>query len=128
VRLLLDTATLLWLSDDASRVSPAARAAYVDPTNDVYVSVISLWEAAVKHRLGKLHLSVPVEQLVASLKRTGDIDVLPLTESAVLRLGSLPDLHHDPFDRMLLCQALDERLTFVTPDRLLSRYPVPTLW
>ena len=128
MKLLLDTAVLLWVSYDAPQLSPAARAAYADPGNERYVSVASLWEIIVKNRLGKLPLPVPVDQLLEPLKCTGTVNVLPLSESAVLRLHSLPDVHRDPFDRMLVCQALDEGLTLVTPDATLATYPVPTLW
>jgi len=128
VRLLLDTAVLLWVSYDAPRLSPSARAAYADPANERFVSVASLWEVVVKNRLGKLPLPLPIDQLVEPLKRSGAVVILPLNETAVLRLHSLPEVHRDPFDRMLVCQALDEGLTLVTPDATLAGYPVPILW
>lgn len=128
MKLLLDTATLLWLSYDAPRLSSAARSAYADPVNEVVVSVVSLWEIIVKNRLGKLPLPVPVEQLIEPLKQSAAVRVLALGENAVLHLRSLPEIHRDPFDRMLVCQALDEGLTLVTPDPVLRAYPVPVLW
>ncbi len=128
MKLLLGTAVVLWVTSDSPRLSKAARDAYNDPANDRFVSVASLWEMIVKHRLGKLPLPLPVAQLIEPLKRSGAVTILPLTESAVLRLDGLPDVHRDPFDRMLVCQAIDEGLTLVTPDPLLQGYPVPTLW
>ena len=128
MRLLLDTAVLLWASYDAPRLSPAARLAYADPANDRYVSVTTIWEVIVKHRLGKLPRLSTVDELIEPLKRSGAARIPPLTEAAVLRLKDLPHIHRDPFDRMLVCQALDEGLTLVTPDATIARYPVPTLW
>jgi PIN domain nuclease of toxin-antitoxin system len=128
MRLLLDTATLLWISHDGSKLSPAARTAYLDTQNERYVSVASLWEIIVKNGLGKLPLPAPLPKLIEPMKQSGLIQILPLSESATYRLQSLPDIHRDPFDRMLVCQAIDEGLTLVTPDALLANYPVSTLW
>ncbi len=128
MRLLLDTAVLLWASHDAPRLSAAAREAYLDPANDRYVSVASLWEIIVKNRLGKLPLPAPIDQIIEPMKQSGAVKILPLSEAAVLRLRVLPEIHRDPFDRMLVCQALDEGLTLVTPDATLPGYPVPVLW
>lgn len=105
-----------------------ARSAYEERGNDVFVSVVSLWEIITKNRLGKLPLPRPVEELLAPLRQGRAAVMLPLLESAVLRLRSLPELHRDPFDRMLVCQALDDGLTLVTPDEQVRAYPVPTLW
>jgi len=66
--------------------------------------------------------------MIEPLKTSGAVRVIPLNESAVFRLNSLPDVHRDPFDRMLVCQAIDESLTILTPDAILKAYPVATLW
>jgi PIN domain nuclease of toxin-antitoxin system len=128
LKLLLDTAVVLWISHDTSKLTPAANAAYFSPDNELFVSVVSLWEIIVKNRLGKLPLPVPAGQFLDPLKSSGAIHMLSLDESAVLRLDGLPDLHRDPFDRMLVCQAIDRKLTLVTPDSLIRAYPIPTLW
>ena len=128
MKLLLDTATLLWITSDAAKLSSTARMAYADPQNDLHLTVVSLWEILVKVRLGKLPLPEPLDKLIEPLKSTGVIRVLPLNEKAVYRLRSLPDQHRDPFDRMLICQAIEEGLTILTPDRDFSAYPVPLLW
>ena len=99
MRFLLDTATLLWISYDAARLSPVAKNAYADPANQFNLSVISLWEIIIKNRLGKLPLPTSVEKLIEPLTNSGTVDVLPLNQSAVYRLQSLPDHHRDPFDR-----------------------------
>src|SRR5690349_7098273 len=108
MNLLLDTATLLWVCSDPGSLSPVARSAYSDSGNNLFVGVASLWEIIVKNRLGKLPLPLPIDQMIDPLKRSGAVRILPLTESAVLRLKDLPYVHRDPFDRMLVCQAMDE--------------------
>ena len=126
--MLLDTAVLLYVTYDAPRLSPVARYTYNDKDAQLFVSVVSIWEIVTKNRLGKLPLPVSIEAMLRPLKHARSLHILPLTESAVLRLTTLPDVHRDPFDRMLVCQAIDEGLTFLTPDRQISAYPVPTLW
>jgi PIN domain nuclease of toxin-antitoxin system len=128
MKLLLDTATILWISHDAPKLSAAARAAYLDVHNERFLSVASLWEIIVKNRLGKLPLPAPIEKLIEPMKQSGLIRILPLSEAATYRLQSLPDIHRDPFDRMLVCQAIEEGLTLLTPDATLTKYPVATLW
>ena len=127
MNLLLDTAAALWLASDDSRLSASARTAYEDPANIAFLSVVSIWEILVKNKLGKLPLTKPIEDLLDTMKSDGVL-ILQLKESAVMRVAGLPDLHRDPFDRILICQALDEELTVVTPDHLMKGYPINTLW
>ena len=128
MKLLLDTATLLWITTDATKLSSKARTAYIDPANEIYLSVASLWEIIVKNRLGKLPLPAPIEKLIEPLKTSSTFRILPLSEGAVYRLKTLPDHHRDPFDRMLICQAIEDGLTILTPDSEFSKYPVTVLW
>lgn len=127
MKLLLDTHALLWfLAGDDHRLGPVARAAIVDPDNDICVSVVSLWEIAVKVRIGKLEASVP--DVFAGTSRAG-LSVLGLEAGHLLRLMHLPfdPQHRDPFDHLLLAQALAEGLTFVSEDGSAHRYGVPVL-
>lgn len=128
MKLLLDTCAFLWVVTGSAELSPRARDAFQSPANEVYLSPVSAWEIAVKHALGRLPLTDPPDQLVPAQRRAHRIDELPLTEDAVLYLPKLPDWHKDPFDRMLVCQALASGLTLLTPDPELARYPVRTLW
>ena len=128
MRLLLDTCSLLWIASDAPEVSPIARALFADADNEVLLSAVSAWEIAVKHALGKLRLPDPPARFVPSMREQHLILPLPLDEQAVLRLASLPSHHRDPFDRMLVCQALADGLTLLTPDPLIQQYPVSTIW
>ena len=128
MKLLLDTCTFLWSIEGGASISEAARAALAEPANAVYLSSVSAWEIAAKHALGKLPLPEAPERYVPGQRRARGIDPLPLDEEAALHLSRLPVLHRDPFDRMLICQALIGGLTLVTPDPDIARYPVRTLW
>lgn len=124
----MDTCTFLWAIEGGGELSEVARDALVDPGNDVFLSAVSAWEIAVKHRLGRLPLPEPPERYVPAQRSARGIVALPIDEDAVLYLARLPSLHRDPFDRMLVCQALAGAYTLVTPDPEVARYPVRILW
>jgi PIN domain nuclease of toxin-antitoxin system len=128
VNLLLDTVTFLWILEDAEALSAAARSALQDTDNLVFLSAASVWEIAVKHRLGKLPLPQTPDRLIPEQRKLRGIGSLSISEAATLRLQQLPDLHKDPFDRILACQAIEHAMTILTPDALLRSYPVRTLW
>jgi PIN domain nuclease of toxin-antitoxin system len=124
MRLLLDTHVLLWAVAASRRLSKAARGLIADPENDVFYSAASLWEIAIKVRLGRGDLRIDVEELLAVLPEAGFAE-LPVRGLHALALVGLPEIHRDPFDRMLIAQALTEPLVLVTNDEVLSRYPAP---
>lgn len=126
MKLLLDTHIFLWLITNDAQLSPKVRAAIPDRRNDVYLSVASFWEIAVKYQLGKLPLPQPPENYIPSKRRLHRITDLPLDEASVAQLAKLPRVHGDPFDRMLICQALEYGLTLVTVDPIFNSYPAVT--
>jgi PIN domain nuclease of toxin-antitoxin system len=128
MKLLLDTCTFLWLNAEPERVSAKALAACESVENELFLSAVSAWEIGVKWSAGRLHLPVDPGTYVASRREQNGIDSLPLDEEAVLQVVKLPALHRDPFDRMLICQALVEGMVVVTPDPLIGQYPVRVLW
>jgi PIN domain nuclease of toxin-antitoxin system len=128
VRILLDTCTFLWIAGGAPELSSRAREAFVDPANDVLLSAVSAWEIAIKHRLGRLPLPESPEVFVPQQRANHGIERLDLDEEAALHVAKLPDLHRDPFDRMLVAQALAGGLVLLTPDEAIRRYPVRTIW
>jgi PIN domain nuclease of toxin-antitoxin system len=128
VRLLLDTCTFLWIVGGAPDLSSHARELFVDPDNEVYLSVVSAWEIALKHAAGRLPLPGSPEQLVPAERRRHGIDTLGLDEESALHLGRLPPLHRDPFDRMLVCQAIVHGLVILGPDPLITQYPIRAAW
>jgi PIN domain nuclease of toxin-antitoxin system len=128
LRLLLDTCTFLWLVDDESQLSEPARRLMLDAGNEVFLSAVSAWEIAVKQGLGRLVLSEPALHFVPKYRDMHRVLELPLDETAALQINRLPATHKDPFDRMLVCQAIAHGLILVTPDPQISRYPVRVLW
>jgi PIN domain nuclease of toxin-antitoxin system len=128
VRLLLDTQAFIWEVEGDPRLPGRVRRVIEDRRNSVSVSVASVWEAGTKHRLGRLTLSRPLDALIADALSDFDFEVLAVELGHVIRLLSLPLLHGDPFDRMLVAQAMEERMTLVTRDAALHAYPVDHLW
>ncbi len=95
--------------------------------NEAYLSVVSIWEAIIKHQLGRLPLPEPAERYLPAQRERHLIVSLPLDEASVSRLAALPFFHRDPFDRMLICQALEHDLTIVTVDENIRKYPAKFL-
>jgi PIN domain nuclease of toxin-antitoxin system len=128
MRVLVDTCTFLWMADDAPELSAQARAIVTDPNNEVYLSAASVWEIAIKYALGKLPLPELPRQFVPVQRTLLGLTTLPIEEAAVLALDRLPALHRDPFDRILICQALTHGLVIVSPDPQIQQYPISSLW
>jgi PIN domain nuclease of toxin-antitoxin system len=128
VRILLDTCTFLWVIREESRLSAEASALFRNPANDVFLSAVSAWEITVKYQLGRLSLAQPPHIYVPQERVKHGIEPLPLEERAVLELRRLPPLHQDPFDRMLISQAIAENLVLLTPDEWIYQYPVSVRW
>jgi len=127
MRLLLDTHVFLWFISGDERLPAGMRDSIRNIENEIYLSVVSLWEAIVKHQLGKLPLPEAPEIYLPLQRDRHQIVSLPLEEASVARLADLPPLHRDPFDRMLVCQAIQHTLTIVTIDDLITQYPVAAL-
>lgn len=128
MNILLDTCTFLWIAKDAPELSSTARVCFQDPGNSVYLSSVSAWEMVVKHALGRLPLPDAPERFIPAMRAGHGITPLPLEEEAALQLAKLPEHHKDPFDRMLICQALAHGLVLLTPDEMIRQYPVRTVW
>lgn len=116
------------MADNAPELSGQARLVVTNPDNEVYLSAASVWEIVIKHALGKLPLPEPPRQFIPSQRTLLALTTLPIEEAAVLALDRLPALHRDPFDRILVCQALTHGLVIVSPDPQIQQYPIPTLW
>lgn len=127
MRLLLDTHVFLWLITADARLTAVQRREICAPTNESFLSAAAVWEATVKYQLGKLPLPDTPQRFLARARQRHLVAELPIDEASVLRLPTLPDLHKDPFDRMMVCQALEHDLTLVTVDPLIRQYPVPTI-
>jgi PIN domain nuclease of toxin-antitoxin system len=125
LRLLLDTHAFVWSQLEPDRLPARLRETLVDPAHTVHVSAVSVWEATIKSGLGKL--SLPLDRLEAIIDDAG-FSELPVVFAHALEVRHLPHLHRHPFDRLLIAQARHERLTLVTRDPAIRRYPVDTLW
>jgi PIN domain nuclease of toxin-antitoxin system len=128
MKLLLDTCAFLWLIADARELSRDARDLFREPANEVYLSSVAAWEIAVKYALGRLPLPAPPERLIPLQRHQHGITGLPLDEESVLQAHRLPPLHRDPFDRMLICQAIVHGMAILTPDPLIAQYAVRVVW
>ncbi|NEQ33860.1 MAG: type II toxin-antitoxin system VapC family toxin [Leptolyngbya sp. SIO4C5] len=127
MRILLDTHIFLWFISGDTRLATDVRDAIRDPSNEVYLSAVSVWEVIVKYQLGKLPLPEPPETYLPKQRDLHQITSLALDESSVSQLSKLPPLHRDPFDRMLICQALENDLTIATVDTAIRAYSVNVL-
>lgn len=127
MKLLLDTHVFLWFITGDRKLPKTFREAICDPSNDAFLSVVSIWEAVIKHALGKLPLPVEPSLYLPAQRERHRIDSLPLDEASALQLSSLGNPHRDPFDRMLICQALQYDMLLVTQDKKFVEYPVKLL-
>ena len=125
---LLDTVSFIWLVEGDGRLSGTAVELITDPENDVYLSVASAWEIAIKCGLGRLHLSVPPDEYVVGQREAHRIAPLAICERAALQVAKLPTRHGDLFDRILVAQAITAGMAIITNDPLIRQYPVNTAW
>lgn len=128
MRLLLDTHVFLWWAGDAPELTSRARKIISDPQNDCFVSLASCWEMAIKANLRKLKLTQPVERFVTEQLHENGFRLLGIELSHAARVETLPFHHRDPFDRLLVAQALGEKLTIISADTILSEYGVKRIW
>ncbi len=128
MKALLDTHTFLWWNMDDPQLSLAARYFIVDGRNELYFSAACAWEIAIKADRGKLVLPEPPEKYVATRLALHRIHALPVQLSHALRVYQLPELHRNPFDRLLVVQSQMEGLPILTADENIRRYDVETIW
>ncbi|RCJ41285.1 twitching motility protein PilT [Nostoc minutum NIES-26] len=128
MRALLDTHAFIWWVTDDSQLSANARDVITDSSNILFLSVVSAWEIIIKNKLGKLTLPEPVEQYIPSRLAINRFESLPIQMNHVLQVASLPNIHRDPFDRILIAQSQVENLPIVTIDQQITQYLVQTIW
>jgi PIN domain nuclease of toxin-antitoxin system len=124
VKLLLDTQLLLWAAGQPERLSAAARRLLNNPRNELFFSAASLWDIAIKHTLGRDDFRAEPRVLRRGLLDNGYAE-LPITSEHAVNIDTLPPLHKDPFDRILVAQAFSEGITLLTVDTQLAQYPGP---
>lgn len=128
MKLLLDTHAFLWWISDDARLSGRARTLLVDGQNDVFFSAASAWELAIKAGAGRIVLPGDPDRFVAEQVAVNAFQVLPVHIRHALKVFGLPSLHRDPFDRMLVAQAVVEEMPILSADPQLAQYPVEVIW
>ena len=123
MRILLDTHIFLWLIDDNKRLSDRFRQAIRDPENEKFLSVVSSWECVIKYQVGKLSFPSSPDTYLPMERRRHLIKTLNVEEGTIAHLINLPLLHRDPFDRLIIAQALQHELTIMTEDKAMLAYP-----
>jgi len=126
--LLLDTCAFIWLTQEPQRLSATAQSAIDDSANLLVFSHVSIWEMHLKHMAGKLFLPEPPRQWIPLQLAAWTISELPLHLNAIQRTSDLPPIHRDPFDRMLVAQALEAGFGIISPDDFFPDYGVPVVW
>ena len=132
--LLLDTHIFLWLMHESEKLSKLALEACKDSNNRLYLSIASVWEMQIKHQLGKLELNISLEEMIEEQGQTNDLQILPITTKHILALYNFPFqlkpsfYHKDPFDRILIAQAVVENAYLVSADSVFKNYQVKLLW
>ena len=126
MKVLLDTCTFIWLLTGERPFSEPVRAALA--SGELALSAASVWEMSVKYAKGTLRLPDPPDRLVPAARARYRIASMPIDEASAIHLVKLPALHADPFDRMLVSQAIVHGMTIITPDPLVTQYPARTMW
>ena len=128
MKVLLDTHTFIWWDSAPDKLSPKILTLCQDQTNEMILSVASIWEMQIKLQLDKLQLKLPLKDIITNQQQTNNIRVLEVTLAHVLALEGLPTSHKDPFDRLLVAQAIVEDVALVSRDKVFKQYPVKLLW
>lgn len=126
MRLLIDTHILIWFLEGNTLLSKSHRQTIADPNNNVFVSIVSLWEMAIKISVGKLSLANPLADVFKQIKLE-NIEILPIAPEHILQVSVLPFHHRDPFDRLIISQAQIENLFVITNDTIFGDYGISIL-
>ena len=127
MKCLLDTHTVLWFFDNIEKLSETAFRTILDPANEIFISIVSPWELAIKINVGKLTFDGGVAQFFKTVNENG-FKFLPLKEDHLKQLETLPFFHRDPFDRMLVASAMAEKMCLITADANIHRYDISCRW
>jgi PIN domain nuclease of toxin-antitoxin system len=128
MRALLDTSSFLWFVAGSDSLSIKARDLIVDMNNDLFLSVASLWEIAIKMSIGKLKLLRSFEQIIPAQLEENFINILPIELNHLSQIIELPFHHRDPFDRLIIAQGMTEGLPVISSDASFQMYPVEVIW
>ncbi len=127
MNLLLDTHAVIWFITEDEQLSYSLKAAVNNPDNTCFVSIASHWEISIKHSLGKLELKTSLAKIFQLIDQSG-ITLLPITPTHVLASSTLSFFHRDPFDRLIIAQAMSEGFTLMSKDQVFKEYPINLIW
>lgn len=128
MRILLDTQAFLWLIADAQELSKKAKKVFLEQDNDLFLSLASIWEMAIKSSLGKLDLKQPLEEFIPSQLQENSILQMEISFRHVVGTATLPFHHRDPFDRLIISQAIQENLPILSSDIAFDAYNIQRIW
>jgi len=128
MKFLLDTSVFLWALSEEYKLNPAAQEILKSSTSELYFSAVGSWEIAIKFALGSLPLPKAPSEYIPHALRVWALRALDITHEHALRAGELPVHHRDPFDRMLIAQALSEQMTLLTADRVFQKYKLDLIF
>lgn len=127
-RYLLDTHTLLWITTDDPKLSERIKNIYLNAENEMFFSLASIWELAIKSSLGKITFKKNLDDFIQEHVRGNNIDILRIEMPHVFRIENLPYHHYDPFDRLLIAQSIENSLTILSADNIFDKYNVTRVW
>jgi PIN domain nuclease of toxin-antitoxin system len=128
MRILLDTHTFLWFITADPRLSSPAQQALAAGSNQLYMSLASVWEIAIKVGIGRLPIPAPLESFIPEQLRLNRIELLPITMEHTFQVAHLPLHHRDPFDRIIIAQSIRESMPLVSADEAFDAYPIQRIW
>ncbi len=128
MRLLLDTHTLIWWATSSEKLSQTGLDLLTNLDNRLFLSIASVWEIQIKCQIGKLKLGKSVQELIINQQNNNNLHILPIELTHVYALENLPEVHRDPFDRIIVAQAVVESLPILSIDSLLDSYPIQRIW
>ena len=127
MNLLIDTHALIWFITDNEKLPLKTKQIIENKDNDIYVSIASYWEIGIKNSIGRLDLNSDLETVFKIIEETG-FETLPITTNQILKNSGLAFHHQDPFDRIIIAQAMMEEMTIITKDSQFKNYNIPTIW
>lgn len=125
---LIDTHAFLWFIAGSEKLSHLARKAIEDEENEIVLSVASIWEMSIKVSIGKLSTKFPLRKMIPEQMECNGFDLLPIEAGHCMRVSELPMHHRDPFDRLLIAQALEDNMPVVTTDGIFDQYGISRIW
>lgn len=128
MKLLLDTHTFIWFSEDDPLLSDTVHQLIADVNNQLFLSLVSVWEIQIKSQMGKLNLNNSLSETIDLHRKQNGLELLPIELKHILQLSELESVHRDPFDRLLIAQAKVESMVILTRDSRIKQYNVNTLW